>query len=487
MTSVGVSALARVKPSGRDAGRTLGERLALLPPKERAKLLRSLSDSDAEALLYDWRGVWARAAQLPPPSDKAHPWTHWGIIAGRGAGKTRSAAEMIREEVNAKRMKRIALVGRAAADVRETMIEGESGLLSVFPPHQRPKYFPSKRRVVFHTGAIATGYTSKEPNVLRGPQHDGYWADEVAAWIYPQETWDNLMFGLRLGEHPRGVFTTTPRPIKLIRSLMGMDRDGPNPVADGSVVLAPRMSTYDNLTNLAETFIREVLTKYHGTRLGRQELLGELLLDIPGALWTLELIEAHRIMRQRYDVIAREFGIRRIVVALDPAVTAKVTSDETGIIVGAVDRQDPPHYYVMRDLSGRLSVRRWARRAIKAFTTYGADMIVGEVNNGGDLVETTIHAYDPDIPFRAVYASRGKVTRAEDVAMLYEQGRVHHVGREFDSLEDQMILTVPGDESDNPDDRRDALVWCIKALMRGAGAKPGQSTIGGSYSAATYG
>lgn len=471
MTGVAPAAVVPNRPA-----LTLGERIALLPKEARAELLAGLDDETAEAILYDWRGVWARPAQLAPPGE----WTHWGVVAGRGSGKTRSAAEWIKEEVEAKRMRRIALVGRTASDVRDVMIEGESGLLSLYPSRKRPKYLPSKRRIVFHNGARAYAYSSEEPKNLRGPQHDGYWGDEVAAWTYPQETWDNLMFGLRLGRRPRGVFTTTPLPIKLIRMLMGVDRD--SPYRDGSVAFSPRMSTYDNLSNLAESFIKEVLGKYQGTRTGRQELMGELLLDVPGALWTLALIEAHRITAERYERVGRDHGIRRIVVALDPAVTAKATSDETGIIVAAADRQDPSHYYVLRDLSGRLAVRRWARRAIAALQRYGADMIVGEINNGGDLVEATIHAYDPNIPFRAVYASRGKIVRAEDVAMLYEQGRVHHVGA-FDALEDQMTTTVPG-EDDMPDDRRDALVWAIKALMRGAHRRQGGSGVG-SMSIAT--
>lgn len=462
-----ISPLARVKPAGKHSGLTLGERLALVPKDEREKLIRGLSDADLNAVLFDWRGVWARPAQLSPATDPVKPWVHWGIVAGRGAGKTRSAAEFIREEVEAKRMRRIALVGRTAADVRDTMVEGESGILSVFPPNKKPKYEPSKRRILFHNGMRATLFSSKEPDALRGPQHDGYWCDEVASWIYPSETWDNLMFGLRLGTHPRGVFTTTPKPIKLIRRLLGRDRDYP---PDGSVVLAPRMSTYDNLTNLAESFIREILTKYQGTRLGRQELMGELLLDIPGALWTLEILEAFRMTKERYQSIRST--ITRIVVAVDPAVTSHEGSNETGIIVAARDNQNPPHFYVLRDLSGRWAVKRWARRAVKAFRNHNADMVVGEVNNGGDLVELTIHTVDPTVPFRAVYASRGKTTRAEDVALLAEQGRIHHVGP-FDALEDQLITLVPGEvDEDASPDRADAFVWAIKALMRGSMRKP---------------
>jgi phage terminase large subunit-like protein len=474
--------------------RTLGERLALLPPFARDALFRGMDEDTVSAILFDWRGVWAREAQLPPAhsydaNGVQREWTHWGIIAGRGAGKTRSAGEFIKEEVEAGRMKRVALIGRTAADVRDTMIEGESGLLSLWPAKRRPKYQPSKRRIIFRSGrgvgARAFAYSSKEPNLLRGPQHDGYWGDEVAAWIYPTDTWDNLIFGLRLGDHPRGVFTTTPKPIKLLRKLLGHERNEPNPIADGSVVLAPRMSTYDNMSNLAESFIREVLTRYQGTRLGRQELMGEMLLDVPGALWSIALIDEHRIRADEARTRKLLRSMARIVVAVDPAVTAKEGSNETGIVVVGKDYQDPAHFYVFRDLSGRLPVKRWVRRTLSALRNYAADRVVGEVNNGGDLVEATLRAYSPDVPFRAVYASRGKARRAEPVSALYEQGRVHHVGT-FDALEDQQITFVPGEEDeDSSPDRMDALVWGVTALMRG-GQRSG-TTHGGSFSVESFG
>jgi phage terminase large subunit-like protein len=350
------------------------------------------------------------------------------------------------------------------------MVElGPSSILKISPPDFRPVYEPSKSRLTWPNGTQAVLYTSQEPNDLRGPNHDWYWADEVAAWIYPDETFDNLMLGLRGGTHPRGVFTTTPRPIKLVRQLLGKER-GPDGefVQYPGVVLAPRMHTKDNLANLAPSFIQQVVRKYQGTRLGRQELAGELLLDVPGALWTLDLIEAAR-WRDRVPVPST---LTRIVTAIDPAVTSDPEeSNETGIITVGRDNRREPHFYVFADDSGILKPWDWATRAKNRFHEVGrwgdtrvkADRVVGEVNNGGDLVEAQLRVVEPNISYKAVHASRGKRTRAEPVAALYEQGRVHHCGA-FDRLEDQMITWVPDMADDSPD-RCDALVWAITELM----------------------
>jgi phage terminase large subunit-like protein len=456
---------------------SLAQRLATLPETDRRWLLKRLSPREREALQYNWR-FWARPQQLPPSGE----WTHWGIVAGRGAGKTRSAAEWVRDIAKRWPGSRGAFVGRAAKDVRNTMVEGESGILAVCPEDERPHYEPSKARLTWRNGTQAELFTSKEPDMLRGPQHHWYWADEVASWYYPDDTWDNLMFGLRLGNAPQGVFTTTPKPIKLVRALMGKERaeDGTFREYPG-VQLAPRMTTYENIANLAPTFIETVVKKYEGTRLGRQELFGELLLDVPGALWTLELIDQLRWK----DRLPLPQNLRRIVVAIDPAVTSDPEeSNETGIICVGRDNQKTPHFFVFTDDSGILPAYKgdptepsWARRALNRYHDVGrwehevkADRIVGEVNNGGDLVEAQIRILDRNASYRSVHASRGKRTRGEPVAALYEQGRVHHCGA-FDHLEDQMITWVPDMADDSPD-RADALVWAISDLAEFSGAPP---------------
>jgi phage terminase large subunit-like protein len=427
--------------------------------------LRGLGDDLLAALEFDWR-FWARTPQLPPEGE----WTHWGIIAGRGAGKTRAAAEWVREIAKEMPGSIGALVGRTAKDVRDTMVEqGPSSIINISPPDFRPVYEPTKARLTWPNGTQATLYSSQTPNDLRGPNHHWYWADEVASWIYPDDTWHNLVLGLRAGTSPRGVFTTTPRPIKLVRQLMGTERglDGRLQPYPG-VALAARMTTYDNMANLAPSFIDQVVKKYEGTRLGRQELGGELLLDVPGALWTLELIDGARFVQGRIPTPAQ---LVRIVVAIDPAVTSDPDgSNETGIICVGMDRQRPlPHFYVFSDDSDVLPPYQWATRACDRYRNVGrwtnpvgADRVIGEVNNGGDLIEAQLRIVDKNVAYKKVHASRGKRVRAEPIAALYEQGRVHHCGS-FDRLEDQMITWVP-DETDDSPDRADALVWAITEL-----------------------
>lgn len=340
---------------------------------------------------------------------------------------------------------RIALVAPTAADVRHVMVQGESGILSVFPPHQRPVYNPSIRTVIFHTGAIATTYSADEPERLRGPQHQVAWADELAAWRYP-DAWDQLCFGLRLGSDPRAVITTTPKPVRLIRDL----------VKDPNCVVT-RGSTWDNAGNVAPAYLDTILARYRGTRLGRQELEGELLEDLPGALWTRAMIEAARLDRHLVPLL------RRVVVAVDPAVTANEDSDETGLV--AVGLGVDEHCYVLEDGSLRASPGQWARQACRMLLAHDADRIVAEVNNGGDMVEGAIRAVHPAVPYRSVRASRGKAVRAEPVAALYEQRRVHHVRQaDLALLEDQMCSWVPGVTEISPD-RMDALVWAITDLV----------------------
>lgn len=320
----------------------------------------------------------------------------------------------------------MALVAPTAADARDVMVEGESGILAISPPWCRPVYEPSKRRLTWPNGAIATLYSADKPDRLRGPQHDGAWADEVGSWRYP-EAWDNLMFGLRLGADPRCVVTTTPRPVKLIRNLVG-----------DPTTAETRGSTYENRDNLAQAFLNTIVKKYEGTRLGRQELYGELLDDVPGALWQRKVLDDLR--REKAPDLAR------VVVAIDPATTSEEDSNETGIVAAGLGVDG--HGYVLDDASLRDSPSAWARAAVRLYYRRQADRIVAEVNNGGDLVETVLRTVDPRVSYKGVHAARGKVIRAEPVAALYEQGRVHHVGL-FEDLEDQLCNWVPG--MDSPD------------------------------------
>lgn len=391
--------------------------------------LRYLRELQALAAGPSWRDV-ARESQLAPDGD----WTVWLYSGGRGAGKTRAGAEWVHEQVAAGR-RRVALIGPTAGDARDVMVEGESGILNCGPV--RPTYEPSKRRVTWPNGAIATTYSADEPDRLRGPQHDAAWADEIAAWRYPA-AWDMMMLGLRLGADPRVVATTTPKPVKLVRDLL-------------QTAVVTRSTTYDNLDNLAPTFREQILARYEGTRLGRQELLAELLEDVPGALWTRDLIERSR------GVVPDDLS--RIVVAVDPAVTSGEDSDQTGIVVvGTIGNVG----YLLEDLSGRFPPEQWARLAVDAYRRWGADRIVAEANNGGDLVTTVLQAVDRNVPVRLVRASRGKRARAEPVSALYEQDRVVHAGT-FPELEDELCVWTPG-TTESPD-RMDALVWGLTDLM----------------------
>ncbi len=427
------------------------ELLASLSEEQQEEFYRSLSQSELAGINWNWRGFIARPNQLPPgtegAADPREEWTHWMVQAGRGFGKTRIGAETVREWATEKLEAPIHLVAPTAGDIRKVMIEGPSGLLACHPPEERPVYEPSKGHLItWANGNHAYCFSADEPDRLRGPQCCRLWADELASWHYAEECWDNLMFGFRIGNNLRSVITTTPRPIKLIRDL----------ISDPATVVT-RGSTYDNKLNLAKEFFNTVIRKYEGTRLGRQELLAEILEDVPGALWSRAMIEAGRIPPEsiRWDMIVR------IVVAIDPAVTSSETSDETGIVVAGLTRSG--HVVVMQDLSCRESPLGWARVAVAAYHAKQANMIVGEVNNGGDLVAGNIRAIGPGVPFRAVRASRGKYVRAEPVAALYEQGRVHHAGA-FERLEDQMCGWSPQSNESSPD-RMDALVWAVTELL----------------------
>jgi phage terminase large subunit-like protein len=410
-----------------------------LGPHTRAEFIEGLSDREAAVLLYDW-AFWARANQLAPTTD----WRRWLILAGRGFGKTRTGAEWLRGEIEAGRVSRAALIGPTLHDARAVMVEGESGLLAISPPWNRPHYEPSKKRLSWPNGACAYLYSAEEPERLRGPQHDAAWCDELCAWREGEATWDNLQFGLRLGADPRVVITTTPKPQALLKAIM---------MADGTHVT--RGSTYDNMANLAPAFADEVISRYDGTRLGRQELLAEILEDVPGALWSRTLIEATRVRR------APELG--RIVIGVDPPVSAGAGADECGIVAAGLASDGSGHAYVVADESTRgLSPLGWARRAVTLYHRLQADRIVVEVNQGGALVPGLIAQVDESVAVTAVHASRGKHARAEPVAALYERGLVHHAGA-YPALEDQMA-TYTGEGAASPD-RMDALVWALTNLM----------------------
>lgn len=410
-----------------------------MPEEDQEEILAELPEHKLRELLYDWRYL-ARPKQLRPAGN----WRYWLVQAGRGFGKTRTGAETVREWVN-EGYRLIHLVGATAADARDVMVQGESGLLNCFPPDQRPNYEPSKRLVTFHNGAIARLFSADEPERLRGPQCEAFWADELAAWRFLTASWDNLQFGFRLGNDPRGIITTTPKPLPLIRDL----------ISDPHTIVT-RASSYENRANLAPAFFDSIIRKYEGTRIGRQELMAEMLEDVAGALWNRTMIESTRIQARdmRWDMLVR------VVIAIDPAVSTGDESDETGIIAAALVRSG--HCIILDDLSNRESPLNWARIAVNGFNSRGADRIVAEVNNGGNLVEVTLRAVAPDIPYRAVRASDNKYTRAEPIAALYEQGRVHHLGT-FPELEDQMCGYVPRSSRKSPD-RMDALVWALTEL-----------------------
>lgn len=396
---------------------SLAYSIALLPDQERRKAILSLSQKEAEALLYDWE-FWARPNQLPPEWD----WYIWLLLSGRGYGKTRSGAELVRKWVR-EGFSPIALIGQTKADVRDTMVElGESAILNISPPWFRPEYEPSKRRLTWPNGVIAIIYSGDEPDQLRGPQHAKGWCDEPSKYKYPQETWDNFMFGLRIGDQPQAVVTTTPRPIPLIKTLVHDDRTA-----------VTRGHTLENRANLAPDFLNYILSRYEGTRIGRQELAGEILDDNPDALWKRARIDELRV-RQYPDLV-------RIVVGVDPEAANTETSSETGIVVADIANVDGmTHGYILDDLTIKASPSNWATAAITGYYKFQADRIIGEVNNGGDMVEHTVNSVDSSVPFKQVRASRGKLVRAEPISALYEQGRVHHVGF-FPELEDQMCIT----------------------------------------------
>lgn len=427
---------------------TTAERLAGLSAAERREVLAMLEPTVTRR---PWHFT-ARPDQREPKGD----WTQWLILSGRSWGKTRTGAETTNDRAARGDCKRISLVARTAADYRDTMIEGESGILACSPPDWRPVWEPSKRELTWPNGTIAKCYSAEEPGQLRGPQSSWFWADEFASWfvnsseqITPQSTaraekaWSNLMILNRLGDHPQGVITTTPQPLQQIRSLL----------ADPNVYVT-RGALFDNSANLSERYLERMRMLYDGTRLGRQELYGEILDDVPGALWQREWFDRDR-QPGWPDLV-------RVVVGVDPAVTSGPDADETGIVVAGlgVDGRG----YVIADRSCKLSPQGWAERALRAYHDFRADSIIPERNNGGDLVMQNIRLVGPHVPVMPVWASRGKAKRAEPIALLYEKAMISHVGQ-YDQMEDEMCRFTREGGFDLSPNRADAAVWALWALF----------------------
>ncbi|MEM9871741.1 MAG: terminase family protein [Pseudomonadota bacterium] len=446
-----------------------GARLvACAPVAAQERFLDELGEGALGALPFLFE-FWAMEHQLPPEG----AWRNWVILGGRGAGKTRAGAEWVRSMVEGAMpldpgvAKRVALVGETIEQVREVMIFGESGILACSPLDRRPQWQAGRKRLEWPNGAVATVHTAFDPEGLRGPQFDAAWVDELAKWKKGQETWDMLQFALRLGDDPRVCVTTTPRNVAVLKALMEM----PSTV----VTHAP---TEANAANLASSFLEEVRARYAGTRLGRQELDGVLLSDAEGALWTTEMLEAARRKPPA--------SFDRIVVAVDPSVTSKATSDACGIVVVGATLQGPPQEWrahVLADCTVEAaSPTEWAGAAVAAVETFGADRMVVEVNQGGDALRDVIRQVDPMVPYKAVRAKDGKALRAEPAAALYEQGRVSH-GAGLDALEDEMVrMTRRRFEGAGSPDRLDALVWALHELMIEPARehrRPGVRSLGG--------
>ena len=408
--------------------------------------LKSLNHREIAALINDWR-VWARDDQLPPSGD----WLSWIFMGGRGAGKTRAGAEWVRGLIEGwsgfseKPVKRIALIGETLADVRDVMIEGDSGILAVCRWSERPRWVSSKRQLVWPNGAIAMCFSSEDPESLRGPQFEAAWCDEVGKWTYAEETFDMLQFGLRLGQSPRQMITTTPRSTPLMKRILNSAQ---------SVVTHAR--TYDNRHHLALGFLRAVEEQYGSSRLGRQELDGELIEDRADALWSRAMMEATRVQAVP--------ELQRVVVAVDPPASSHKKSDACGIVVAGLCESGTA--YVLEDATVEAARPEvWAARAVDVYERYIADRVVAEANQGGEMVETVLRMVEPTLAISLVHASRGKHVRAEPVAALYARGRVKHVGG-FAQLEDQMSdFGLDGLSGGRSPDRLDALVWAITELL----------------------
>jgi phage terminase large subunit-like protein len=415
-------------------------RLAELTPEQRRELLATMSAEELQRLEYSWE-FWRQPHQEPPPP----PWRLWLLCAGRGAGKSWTGAQWVRNQIETGRRRSIALVAPTHLAGRKIMVE--DGLLRLCPPNNMPVYEMATGVIRWPNGGVCHLLSSETPDRIRGYNFDGAWCDEVGAWENAEDTWDQLSFALRLtgplGDEPAIIATTTPRPTKLLRTLL----------ADPGTVVS-RATTYDNRANLNPAVLAHLEKRYASTRTGRQELLGEMLLDVEGALWT-------RTMMDDCHVEHAPAEMRRICVAIDPAGSSNKNSDETGIVVAGVDRAGIG--YILKDLSGKYSPEAWARKAISAYKHWHADRIICERNYGGDMVLSTLKSVDPGVPVKMVVASRGKAVRAEPIAALYEQGKIKHVGN-LSLLEDQLCEWDAAANGPSPD-RLDAMVWCMTELM----------------------
>lgn len=425
-----------------------------IPYLDREEFIKGLTDSDLMSLYYDW-DFWARPEQLEPVGLGRDGKFIWIVQAGRGWGKTRTLGQWVVDKVESGEYKYVSLVGAAADEVRSIMIEGESGILACSPPWFFPYYEPSKKKLTWPNGAVATIYYGSEPDKSRGAQSDLVWMDEIAKWKYPEDTFDNILFGLRLGNNPLCGVSSTPKPTKFIKALLNRDD-----------VIITRGASYDNFANLAAPFIKTIIKKYEGTRLGRQEIYAHLLDDNPNALFNRKWID-----RDRTTEFPQCF---KIAVGVDPQGREDAPEAETGIVVAGVGKampwMEPPkgvtwdpkddHYYIFDDLSINASPTGWAKETIAGLRKYKGDKIIPERNNGGDMVKETIHHVDKKVSVREVWASRGKYTRAEPISTLSEQGYIHHIGT-FMDLEDELCEWEPGDPSPN---RLDAYVWVLSYL-----------------------
>ncbi len=431
--------------------RSGGVFLASAPPQVQTEFLNSLTEHEIAALpfLFDF---WAHDHQIAPDED----WRSWVVMGGRGAGKTRAGSEWVRSMVEGAmpldqgKARRVALVAETYDQARDVMIFGDSGILSCTPPDRRPNWSSTRRRLEWPNGAVAEVYSATSPEALRGPQFDAAWVDELAKWRQGQEAWDMLQFGLRLGDSPQQVVTTTPRNVEVLKRIL-----------EASSTVVTSAPTEANRANLASSFLTEVRARYGKTRLGRQELDGILLDDVEGALWTNAMLEGAR------TELLPEFD--RIVVAVDPAVSSGKSSDACGIVVaGLVSRGDPLGWYavVIEDATVQgVSPQGWAEAVVAAYERHNADRVVAETNQGGDLVRQMLLQVSPTTSYKAVHASKSKVARAEPIAALYEQGRVRHAG-DLQLLEDQMVqMSTTGFKGTGSPDRVDALVWALTELF----------------------
>jgi phage terminase large subunit-like protein len=444
--------------------------------------LEELTEDEARSIEWDW-AFWGRPDQFEPDEFARGDRKVWFVRAGRGYGKTRTGAETVRSRVHRGMAGRLAIVAPTAGDARDIMVEGESGILACHPPWFQPKYEPSKRRITWPNGATATVFSADEPDRLRGPQFDFVWGDEPASWRFGEEAWDNIEFGLRLGDHPQAMLTGTPRPLPWLKAIW----------ADPETIVTTG-SSFRNMANLAQSFIRRILKKYEGTRLGLQELHALVLEDVEGALWTRRMIDQDRIRWEESEggLILPVPDLDVVVVGVDPAGTNTADSDETGIIVAGRDgTREDGHGYVLADWTLKGSPLEWAQAVVNAVEYHQADYVVAEVNMGWDLVVSNIHTVAPRLKVKKVSAKRGKKLRAQPVANLYEQHRIHHVGMidsqqvlhgtkeavlDQEGLETQMTEWVPGGEDGKPasgdsPDRVDALVYALSDLLVVEGKK----------------